>query len=347
MTRRRTTTRLLAPDAVGLEAAAELLRAGGLVGFPTETVYGLGAHALDAEAVAGIFVAKGRPADDPVIVHLADPAQLDRVAVADATAWQLAEAFWPGPLTLVLPRRPGVPLQVTAGLDTVGVRVPSHPVAHALLRTSGLPIAAPSANLFGRPSPTTAQHVLDDLDGRIDAVVDGGPTSVGLESTIVDLTSIPRRLLRPGGLPAEAVEAILGAPLARPDAARAGPQPAPGMLAVHYSPRTRLILVTGDAAGARLVHEVHLGLQAGQRIGVIALTEDTPLFPREVITAEVGTWDDPSRSAARLFDAMRALDRANLDVLYVRDLADPETGLGRALADRLRRAAHRVLDSRD
>jgi L-threonylcarbamoyladenylate synthase len=347
MTRRPLETRLLAADARGLEAAAAILRHGGLVGFPTETVYGLGAHALDAEAVARIFAAKGRPADDPVIVHLADAACLERVAVPTAVAWRLAESFWPGPLTLVLPKRPAVPALVTAGLDSVGVRVPSHPVARALLHACGLPVAAPSANLFGRPSPTTARHVLDDLDGRIDAVVDGGPATVGVESTIVDLTATPPRLLRPGGLPAEAIEATLGMHLARPGAARSGPQAAPGMLPVHYSPRTPLTLITGRAARSRLAHAVDQAHATGQRVGVLTLSEDKSLFPNGVVTAEVGSWDEPARSAARLFEALRSLDRSGLDVMFARELADPSLGLGRALADRLRRAAHRILDSHD
>jgi L-threonylcarbamoyladenylate synthase len=347
MRRRPTTTRVLPPDAEGLQVAAAILQTGGLVGFPTETVYGLGARALDARAVEAIFIAKGRPADDPVIVHLAEVRQLEDVAVPTGPAWRLAEAFWPGPLTLVLRKQPAVPLVVTSGLDTVGVRVPSHPIAHDLLRTSGLPVAAPSANLFGRPSPTTARHVLDDLNGRIDAVIDGGPTSVGVESTIIDLTSWPPRLLRPGGLAAEALESVLGAPLAGAGAAREGPQAAPGMLAVHYSPRTPLTLVTGKTARQRLAHEVRAALARGERVGVLALTEDGQLLPEGVVTAEVGTWDDPAQSASRLYDALRALDHGDLDIIFSRDLADPNRGLGRALADRLRRAAHRVLDSHD
>jgi L-threonylcarbamoyladenylate synthase len=340
-------TRYLAADAAGIQTAAVILRAGGLVGLPTETVYGLGANALDRDAVQAIFEAKGRPADDPVIVHLMEASQIERVAYANPPAWQLAECFWPGPLTLVLPRRPEVPDEVTAGLDTVGVRVPAHPVARAILEAANLPIAAPSANLFGRTSPTTARHVLDDLDGRIDAVVDGGPTQVGLESTIVDLVSRPPRLLRPGGLPAEAVEAVLGARLAPPPDNQEGPQAAPGMLAVHYAPRTPLVLIVGSTAAERLMLEVESAVRDGHRVGVLALADDVALLPGEVAREVVGEWNRPEDSARRLFDSMRKLDAMQLDVLFARELADPSGGLGRALVDRLRRASRRVLDSRD
>src|SRR3981081_205711 len=187
----RRQTRVLGATLAGIAEAAVILRAGGLVAFPTETVYGLGAHALDAQAVRGIFEAKRRPADDPLIVHLGDIDQIERVAGGNVVSARLAERFWPGPLTLVLPKRPSVPPEVTAGLQTVAVRVPAHPVAQALLLGAGGPLAAPSANLFGRPSPTRAAPVLEDLDGRIDAVLDGGPTPVGVESTIVDVSCVP------------------------------------------------------------------------------------------------------------------------------------------------------------
>lgn len=340
-------TRTVAADPAGIAEAAAIIRAGGLVAFPTETVYGLGAHALDAGAVRGIFRAKSRPADDPLIVHLADTSQLDRVARASHidVACQLARRFWPGPLTLVLPKSPAVPAEVTAGLETVGVRVPAHPVARALLEAADVPIAAPSANLFGRPSPTTAQHVLDDLDGRIDAVIDGGPTRVGIESTIVDLSSAEPRLLRPGGLPAEEIEAVLGVHLIAATQPRSGPQLAPGMLAAHYAPRTPLTLVIGTRDD--LVGLVGHALASGQRVGVLALEEDLASLPSDAEREVVGTWSDPSRSAARLFDALRALDARNLDALFARDLADPSHGVGRALADRLRRAAQHLVDSRE
>ncbi len=334
-------TRLLHADAAGIQAAADILRAGGLVALPTETVYGLGAHALDAAAVRGIFEAKGRPADDPVIVHLQDAAQLGTVAFSNELASRLADAFWPGPLTLVLPKREVVPSEVTAGLDTVAVRVPSHTVARAILEAARVPVAAPSANLFSRPSPTTAQHVLDDLRGRIDAVVDGGPTQVGVESTIVDVVASPPRLLRPGGVPSEAIEAILGTRLKVPER---GPIVAPGMLPVHYSPRTPLTLFVGPGARANLLRAVVDALEAGKRVGILALEEDTGLLPDGVCTEVVGAWNGTAGSAKRLFEAIRALDAEKLDLLLARELADPAVGLGRALEDRLRRAAQTIVD---
>lgn len=339
------TTLNLASDAAGLREAAAILRAGGLVAFPTETVYGLGANALDATAVAGIFRAKRRPASDPLIVHLADASGLELVARPDGRALRLADAFWPGPLTLVLPRQAVVPPVVTAGRESVAVRVPSHAVAHALLLAASVPVAAPSANLFGRPSPTRAEHVLDDLRGRIDAVVDAGPTTIGLESTIVDLAGAEPRLLRPGGLPAEAIEAALGRALLPPPAPGdvAHAQPSPGLLPSHYAPRTPLVLITGSDARQRLVEEVRAAA-AQRRVGVVLLAEDRPMLrDPQLTTIEIGSEADPVALAQHLFDALRTLDQAGLDVLYARELGDPTVGLGRALADRLRRAANRVI----
>jgi L-threonylcarbamoyladenylate synthase len=266
------------------------------------------------------------------------------VAVVTRMAEQLAEAFWPGPLTLVLPKLPVVPGEVTAGLKTVAVRVPSHLIARAVLRAAGVPIAAPSANLFGRPSPTRAEHVLHDLDGRIDAVLDGGPTDVGLESTIVDVSGGTPRLLRPGGVAAEAIETVLGQPLEMAQR-RHGAQLAPGMLESHYAPRTPLVLITGarDAARARLQAEVRQALNSDKRVGALVLDEDEHLLPPGVHAEVVGAYDEPAGSAARLFAALRTLDFEGLDVLYVRELAEPTEGLGRALADRLRRAARYII----
>ena len=342
-------TRQLATDDAGIAEAATILRAGGLVAFPTETVYGLGAHALDARAVRGIFEAKRRPADDPLIVHLAAADQIEQIAVGNVVSARLAKRFWPGPLTLVLPKRPSVPPEVTAGLQTVAVRVPAHAVAQALLLASGMPLAAPSANLFGRPSPTRAAHVLEDLDGRIDAVLDGGPTTVGVESTIVDVSCTPPRLLRPGGLAAEEIEAVLGERLVRlsPTTSSQGPQSAPGLMPVHYSPRTPLTLIVGETGPARaqMRAAVEGAVASGQSVGVVALEEDRAMFSNPVRVEVVGSWYEPAASAARLFEVIRALDAADLDVLFVRQLADPAVGLGEAITDRLRRAAQRIIEA--
>jgi L-threonylcarbamoyladenylate synthase len=335
----------LSTDAAGIARAAEILRAGGLVAFPTETVYGLGAHALDVAAVRRIFEAKGRPADDPLIVHIASVEWVPRIATLTPLAERLADCFWPGPLTLVLPKLPVVPREVTAGLDTVAVRVPAHPVAGALLRNADVPIAAPSANLFSRPSPTCAEHVLDDLEGRIDAVLDGGPTQVGVESTIVDLTHSVPRLLRPGGLPAEAIEAVIGTSLDFAGRVTPGPQRAPGLLPTHYAPRTPLVLIVGPPADARarLIAEMRRAVAEGRRVGALLHVEDVGIAPDGVYCEIIE--GDASQIAARFFAALRALDRRGCDVLFTRQLAPADSGLGRALADRLRRAAAQIIEA--
>ncbi len=282
--------------------------------FPTETVYGLGALARDDAAVARIFAAKGRPAHNPLIVHVADTAAAREVAHFDAIAERLAAAFWPGPLTLVLPLRDaGLSPRVTAGLPTVAVRVPAHPLARALLAAVGASLAAPSANPSGRVSPTTAAHVLDELSGRIDAVLDGGACPVGLESTILGLSPAPV-LLRPGGLPAEALEAALGAPIARRDEAAA--ITGPGQMVSHYAPAARLRLDVRDPTPG----EVHIAFAAP---GPFTLTETGDLH----------------EAAARLFATLRAADAAAGPGGAISVAPVPDRGLGRAINDRLRRAA--------
>ncbi len=310
-------TRLLTADAGGIATAAALLSAGACVAFPTETVYGLGADARDDRAVAGIFAAKDRPAFNPLIVHVADAAAAAALARMPDAARRLAAAFWPGPLTLVLPRRAeaGLSHLVTAGLDSVGVRVPAAPVARALLAAFDGPVAAPSANPSGRISPTAAGHVMAGLGGRIAAVLDGGPCGVGVESTILDLTG-PPTLLRAGGVPVEAIEAALGAPLARPEATAPDAPKAPGMLASHYAPRAPLRLnAAAPAPGERF-------LAFGP-----AARADATLSPT----------GDLTEAAANLFACLHALDAAGEAPIAV--AAIPETGLGRAINDRLRRAA--------
>ena len=240
-------------DAARVKAAADILRRGGLLAIPTETVYGLGADALNEDAVARIFEAKGRPQDNPLILHIPASDWLARCCMdVPEAAYRLAEAFWPGPLTMVLNKSPAVPLRVTGGLPTVGVRCPDHAVTRAVIEAAGVPVAAPSANLSGRPSCTTAAHVRADMDGRIDGVVDGGACAVGVESTIIDLTVSPPRLLRPGGLPLEALEAVLGevaldAAVTRPLGDGERPR-APGMKYRHYAPRAPVTVVTGTCA---------------------------------------------------------------------------------------------------
>lgn len=317
------------PTGTDVERAACLLREGRLVAFATETVYGLGANALDAHAVARVFEAKGRPHFDPLIVHLADASWLARVAseVPDR-ARELAHRFWPGPLTLVLPKAEAVPDLVTAGLPTVAVRVPDHPLARELLRRADIPVAAPSANLFGRLSPTSAEHVAEQLSDRIDYILDGGPCRVGVESTVLSLAGDTPTLLRPGGLPLEDLEAVIG-PVAHPDPSQhpsAAAQPSPGMLPRHYAPRTPVEI--GHAADFR---------PGGRRVGLLtlALKEFTGFTAVEALSAT----GDLTQAAANFFAALRRLDAQSLDLILAEPF--PEHGLGRALNDRLRRAAER------
>jgi L-threonylcarbamoyladenylate synthase len=315
-----------------LVRAAEVLRRGGLVAFPTETVYGLGANALDDDAVARIFAAKGRPANNPVIVHVAEPAEALRVAAEwPEEAARLAERFWPGPLTLVLPRRPEVPDAVTAGGPTVAVRLPAHPVARELIRLAGVPLAAPSANRSNRLSPTQAAHVLRDLDGRIELILDGGPTTGGIESTVLDLSRRPARLLRPGLIEPAALEELIG-PVERaaPAAAPTAVLPSPGMLARHYAPRTPLELVAGGLERVRELHE------AGVRVAWLGwfgpAERSVPAGVRVVRLPA-----DASGYAAQLYEALHGLDDAGLERIVAEMPPEGEEWLG--VRDRLRRAA--------
>ena len=303
-----------------LRHAAELLRAGKLVAFPTETVYGLGANALSAEAVQKIFEAKGRPKTSPLIVHVAAIEDVHKV-VADwpETAQKLAEKFWPGPLTLVLPKQAAVPDLVTAGLKTVGVRMPAHPVAQALLKECGLPLAAPSANRFTQLSPTTAEHVRRSLGDRVDFVLDGGPCTVGIESTVLSLVGTPR-LLRPGGISREQLENVIG-PVAVATGVTEGPHASPGMHAKHYSPRTRLLLSkTGEVPYAG--RGVYLKIARDPKNG--CEVRQMPATPHEYAQMIYGTLHD--------------LDAAHYDWIAVEH--PPATAAWEAVVDRLRRAAH-------
>jgi L-threonylcarbamoyladenylate synthase len=347
------------PDPAAIEAAAAALREGRLVAFPTETVYGLGANALDPAAVQRLFETKGRPASDPLIVHIAHIGQLGRVAAEiPGTARALGLAFWAGPLTIILRKQPAIPDIVTAGLPTVAVRVPAHRVARALMEMAGVPVAAPSANRFSRPSPTTATHVLDDFDGRIDLLIDSGHTPIGVESSIVDCRTDPPVLRRPGGLTVEQLRAVVPGLRVEDHFGRGDtPQLAPGQLLRHYAPQAPLTVYEGDQAHVmeRVAAEVRARAGAGDRVGVLAPEEDLmalapeiagPAAAGRVLTAACGARREPDSIARSLFEALRALDGGGVTVIIA--IAPGPEGLGLAVRDRLVRAAEgRVLSVRD
>ncbi len=320
-----------------ISSAAKLLREGGLVALPTETVYGLAANALDPEAVQRIFQVKGRPQDNPLILHVTGAQWLPRYCVdIPPMAYTLARKFWPGPLTMILKRQPIVPDVTTAGLDTVAIRCPNHPVTLAILREAGVPVAAPSANASGRPSCTTAQDVLEDMDGKIEGVVDGGPCVVGVESTILDLTCDPPRVLRPGGLPVEELERLIGpvaldkaitAPLGEDERPRA-----PGMKYRHYAPKAPVTVVTGRPE--KSAQEIRR--RAGPTSGVICFDEYAEVFPKQEVHT-LGPRNDVQIQAQRVFDALRAFDSGSVTEIYAQ--CPDGRGLGLAVIDRLRRAA--------
>ena len=321
------TTQIRPAGEAAAAAAARTLSDGGLVAFPTETVYGLGADAANAEAIARLYRAKGRPAFNPLIAHVGDLAAAQRIARFDATALELANAFWPGPLTLVLRKAASCPVAdlATAGLDTIALRVPAHPVAREILRRFGGAVVAPSANLSGHVSPTTAAHVQSDLAGRIDLIVDGGPVEVGVKSTIVGCFDLPT-LLRPGGVPRDAIERVLGRALAQapdePEAADGQPL-APGMLASHYAPRTRVRLNAASLARG----EALLAFGPADLAGI-----DTA-----AVVINLSARGDLKEAAANLFGYLRSLDTSGASTIAVMPV--PDHGLGEAINDRLRRAA--------
>lgn len=325
------------PEPEDIRAAADILRRGGLLGIPTETVYGLGANALDEEAVAHIFLAKGRPQDNPLILHVPEVSWLERYCRdIPAAAYELAERFWPGPLTMILPRRDIVPLRTTGGLETVGVRCPNHSVTLEIIRQAGVPVAAPSGNTSGRPSPTSAAHMLEDMDGKIDGIMDGGPCTVGVESTIIDLTVTPPRLLRPGGLPLEELQAVLGevaADKALTGLLADGEQPrAPGMKYRHYAPQAPVTVVTGQPeASARRIQAL-----LSDTAGVICFDEYAPLFAGHSIH-RLGTAADKAAQARHVFDALRTFDGSGVTEIFAQ--CPEESGLGLAVSNRLKKAA--------
>lgn len=319
------------PDAAIIAAAAAVLRAGGLVAFPTETVYGLGANALDPDAIERIYAAKGRPAYNPVIAHCLDvEAARGLAAEWPRTAADLAERFWPGPLTLVVRKAGHVPDRLTAGLGTVAIRVPSHPVARALLAEVGFPIAAPSANRFAELSPTTSAHVQKGLADRIDLLLDAGPAAYGIESTVVDVSGAGAALLRPGSIGEDALAEVLGAPLGRPgEHAAETPRPGPGMTARHYSPRAKLLVAPTSELGG-LVPDAN----EGRKVGALLLGEERPAG----VTHPLRMPSDPTDYARRLYAALHDLDDEECELILVEE--PPRTSAWEAVRDRLARAAH-------
>lgn len=338
------------PEPEIISRASRVLLAGGLVAFPTETVYGLGANALDESAVNRIFAAKQRPFYDPLIVHIAEKQDI-KLAATDIPelAYLLAEKFWPGPLTLVLKRHERVAPSVSAGLGTVAVRMPNHPIPLDLIRAAGVPVAAPSANLFTRPSPTSAQHVLDDLGGRVDIILDGGLCLIGLESTVLDLTSDIPTILRPGGTPAEALRETL------PELVIAGShvasenresKPSPGMMLKHYSPKAKFLLFSGggENAIAQVQQIASQLIGQGKKIGLLVTNEEFDQFSGMEAEIEVlGSGTNLAVIGQTLFSRMRALDKKGVEFILMRSL--PREGLGLAIGDRLFKAAEqRIID---
>ncbi len=361
------------PQADRIEAAAQIIRDGGLVAFPTETVYGLGGNALDPEASRRIYAAKGRPSDNPLIAHIADFAQLGPlVAEVPEAARILMKTYWPGPMTLIFQKSDLVPKSTTGGLDTVAVRMPSHPVARALIRAAGVPIAAPSANLSGRPSPTRASHVLEDMDGRIDMILDGGEVGIGLESTIIDVTGPEPALLRPGYISEEMIRELFAGMTV--DAASIGPvspdmhPKAPGMKYRHYAPKAQMTIVRGEAAAVQQKICALAGeeLRAGKKVGLICTQESRPVYenrlkgigPGEIGRADscgaggeeqaldlvtVGSRRDGASIAHNLYDVLRSFDTAGVDVIYSESFEGGQ--LGGAIMNRLKKAAgYHILD---
>lgn len=320
-----------------IEAAAKIVRDGGLLGIPTETVYGLGADCLNEQAVRHIFEAKGRPQDNPLIIHVPDASWLETYCDnVPPEAYLLAEKFWPGPLTMILPRKKLVPLRTTGGLETVGVRCPNHPVTLKIIEAAGVPIAAPSGNLSGRPSPTSAADMLEDMDGRIDAIFDGGACGVGVESSIIDLTGKPARLLRAGGLPVEALRAVLGEVIIDrciTQKVENGEKPkAPGMKYRHYAPKAPVTVICGspEMTAAYIRRTVRPG------DGVICFSEYAQTFS-DCVVHSLGSQTDSLSQAQRVFDCLRQFDSTAVTHIFAQ--CPDEAELGLAVANRLKKAA--------
>ena len=332
------------PEKAKVQIAAEIIKKGGLVAFPTETVYGLGADALNPKAVLSLFEAKKRPLDNPPIIHVANADDVHKLAKrVPPEAELLMKRFWPGPLTLVLERSDAIPDVTVAGLDTVAIRMPKHKVALALIRESGVPIAAPSANLAGKPSPTTAQHVLDDLNGRIDAILDGGATNVGVESTVLDLSVSPPQVLRPGGTTLEALRKVLGEVHLHPFVAAekeiaVGETRSPGMKHKHYAPKANLILVEGSISAVveKIKETADDYRRKGCRVGVLATDETAMKYDADVVKS-LGSRFNLDAVAQNLFRLLREFDAENVDVIIAEGV--PPEGIGLAVMNRLRKAS--------
>ena len=324
------------------EEAAMTLRDGGLVAFPTETVYGIGANALDPVVVAKIYEAKGRPSDNPLIVHIGDSSDVSKyVKSIPQAAYKLMDAFWPGPLTMVFEKNDLIPMLITGGLNTVAIRVPSHPVARGIIKAAALPIAAPSANISGKPSPTIAKHVIEDLSGRVDMIVDGGDANIGLESTVLDMTQKVPMILRPGGITQVMLEAVIGPvnfDVAIKDLDSKEVPKAPGMKYRHYAPKGHLKVYKGKGSQVieRINHEIAEASSQGLKAGVIAAREDADKYLCETVLI-IGSKHDPDEIAANLFRMLRDMDDHKVDVIYTR--AYSEEAIGTATMNRLLKAA--------
>ncbi|CAM4042973.1 MULTISPECIES: L-threonylcarbamoyladenylate synthase [Bacillus] len=324
-----------------LQEAAKLLRENEAIAFPTETVYGLGANAMNDEAIAKIFEAKGRPSDNPLIVHIGTKSQLDGIVKEiPPVAEKLMEHFWPGPLTIILPRKEGISEKVTAGLNTVGVRMPDHPVALALIEEANVPVAAPSANRSGRPSPTLASHVYEDLNEKIAGIVDGGATGVGVESTVIDCTSDVPTILRPGGITKEQLEAVIGTVSLDPALKDEKEKPkSPGMKYTHYAPKAPLSIVEGSREFIqRLVDEKK---EEGFKVGVLTTEEYQHVYNADVVLS-CGVRSDLASVATKLYDVLRTFDASEVDVIFSESF--PNEGIGNAIMNRLTKAAgHQII----
>ena len=329
-------------DIFAIQEAAKILRSGGLVAFPTETVYGLGGNALDVSAAERIYAAKGRPSDNPLIVHIASPEDAERYAHTNETYYRLAKAFMPGPLTVILPKKDVVPSTVTGGLDTVALRCPSHPIAHALIKEAGVGIAAPSANLSGSPSPSLGEHVIRDMDGRIDAIISGGSCEIGLESTIISLDGTKATLLRPGAITRDALLCVCDevsiAPAVTETLSENERPLSPGMKYRHYAPKAPLVLVDGDPDE---VLSFFYRAQNAERCAILCYTEEASILRNERLL-DVGAREDLAAQAHTLFASLRKADDFDCDIIYAH--LPPKDGMGLALYNRLiRAAAHTVL----